>query len=131
MIQAFSFLNIPFQVYSVRSFSYKYTGMPIDEIISIIDKPELTSTTSSPYIIIEGQTAALGCRLTTANPNSRITWKWYKTDNPSTVLHNESKFTVPNIKRKMSGSYSCTASNSAGTSEAVNINIDIQCEYFI
>lgn len=131
MILALSFLNIPFQVYSVRSFSYKYTEIPIDEVISIIDKPEVTSTTSSPYRIIEGQAAALGCRLSAANPYSRITWAWYKTDNPSTVLHNGSKCTVPNIKRKMSGSYSCTASNSAGTSEAVNINIDIQCEYFI
>lgn len=87
--------------------------------------------TSSPYRIIEGHIAALECRVNAANPNSRITWAWYKTDNPSTVLHNESRFTVPNIKRKMSGSYSCTASNSAGISKAVDINIDIQCEYFI
>lgn len=91
----------------------------------------MTSTTSSPYGIIEGHTAALECRVTAANPNSRITWAWYKTDNPSTVLHNGSKFTVPKIQKKMSGSYSCTASNSAGKSEAVDINIDIQCEYFI
>lgn len=48
----------------------------------------MTSTTSSPYGIIEGHTVALECRVTAANRNSRITWAWYKTDNPSTVLHN-------------------------------------------
>uniref|UniRef100_A0A8W8NKS0 Uncharacterized protein n=1 Tax=Magallana gigas TaxID=29159 RepID=A0A8W8NKS0_MAGGI len=94
--------------------------------LTVLYKPEVISTTSSPYRIIEGHTAALECRVTAANPNSRITWAWYKIDNPGTVLHNGSKFTVPNIKRKMSGSYSCTASNSVGTSEAVDINIDIQ-----
>lgn len=51
----------------------------------------MTSTTSSPYGIIEGHTVALECRVTAANPNSRITWAWYKTDNPSTVLHNGGK----------------------------------------
>lgn len=91
----------------------------------------MTSSTQNPYSIIEGQTAALKCRLTAANPNSSITWAWYKTDNPGTVLHDGPTYTVPNIKRKMSGSFSCTASNSVGTSEAVNINIDVQCKYYI
>lgn len=91
----------------------------------------MTSSTQNPYIIKEGQTAALKSRLTAANPNSSITWAWYKTDNPGTVLHDGPTYTVPNIKRKMSGSFSCTARNSVGTSEAVNINIDVQCKYYI
>lgn len=63
----------------------------------MIDKPEVTSLTTSPYAVLEGETATLEC-------------------------------TVADIKRNRSGSYSCTASNTVGTSEAVIVDIDVQCE---
>lgn len=96
----------------------------------MIDKPEVTSTIS-PYIVIEGKTATLECILTDANPSKGIAWKWFKTDSPSIVLYKGPIFKIANIQRDKSGSYNCTANNSVGTSEAVTINVDIQCEKYI
>lgn len=88
----------------------------------------MTSSIPSPYKVKEGHTASLECRVTAANPNFSIIWRWYKTDNPSNVLHNGPVLAIPNIKKNRSGTYSCTASNDVGTSEVVDINIDVQCE---
>lgn len=94
----------------------------------MIDKPEVTSATASPYTVLEEETATIECTVAAANPNISILWKWFKTDSLANVLHNGPTFAIPNIKRNRSGSYSCTASNSVGTSVAVIIDIDIQCE---
>ena len=91
------------------------------------DKPEVESNTTNPYRVIEGNTVILMCTMTTANPNTSITWKWIRTDSPATALHNGPKYTIPNIQRGGSGSYSCTASNSVGTSDAATILLDVQC----
>lgn len=93
-----------------------------------IDKPEVTSSTQNPYKVTEGQTASLECRLTDANPSSNITWQWYKTGSSSSALYNRPVFNIANIKRNMSGSYSCTASNSVGTSVAFTIYVDVLCK---
>lgn len=103
----------------------------VDIITLITDKPEVISSTPSPYRIVEGDTATLVCRVTAANPISNITWKWYKTDNPSNVLHNESTLSIPNIQRSRSGLYRCTASNVVGTSVAATTIVDIDCEYVV
>lgn len=95
-----------------------------------IDIPDLTSNSPNPYKVIEGQTATLECRVTAANPVFNITWRWYKTDNPSKVLHNEPTLSIQHIQRTRSGLYHCTASNSVGTSLPVNILLDVQCKYF-
>lgn len=94
----------------------------------MIDKPEVTSPTTSPYTVLEGETATLECTVAAANPKNSIQWKWFKTGSFTNILYNGPTFTIPNIKRKMSGSYSCTASNTEGTSEPVIIDIDVQCE---
>lgn len=94
----------------------------------MIDKPEVTSPTTSPYTILEGETATLECTMAAANPNISILWTWFKTDSCAKVLHGGPTFTIPNIKRNRSGSYSCTASNTVGTSGAVIVDIDVQCE---
>lgn len=95
----------------------------------LIDKPEVTS--SRPNIsVIEGQTGTLQCKVVAANPNTTITWKWFRTETPSEDLHNNGPtYTIPNIERDRSGSYSCTASNSIGTSEASTVIVDVQCKY--
>lgn len=90
----------------------------------------MISGTTNPYRVVEGATATLECRVTAANPNSSITWRWYNTENPSTVLQNGPTLSFPNIHRNRSGSYRCTASNSVGTSFAVSNYLDVQCEYF-
>lgn len=95
--------------------------------IILIDRPEVTSSVSSPYIVEEGQTAALKCSLIDANPNTNITWRWFRTDRPYNTLFYGPNYTVPNIQRDISGSYSCKARNSVGTSEADVINVDVQC----
>lgn len=107
------------------------TSEPLNIYIDVNYKPEVISSTPSPYRIVEGDTATLVCRVTAANPNSNITWKWYKTDNPSNVLHNESTLSIPNIQRSRSGLYRCTASNVVGTSVAATTIVDIDCEYVV
>lgn len=94
----------------------------------MIDKPEVTSLTTSPYAVLEGETATLECTVAAANPNISILSTWFKTDSRSKVIYDGPTFTIPNIKRNRSGSYSCTASNTVGTSEAVIVDIDVQCE---
>lgn len=94
----------------------------------MIYKPEVTSQTASTYTVLEGETATIECTVAAANPNISILWKWFKTDSLANVLYNGPTFTIPNIMRDRSGSYSCTASNAVGTSEAVIIDIDVQCE---
>lgn len=91
----------------------------------------MTSNNPSPYRVIEGQTAVLGCTVTDANPFTSILWKWFKTDSLTDVLYKGSIFVIQNIMRHRSGSYSCTASNSVGTSEAANTYLDVQCRYFL
>lgn len=88
----------------------------------------MTSIVSSPYIVEEGQTAALKCSLIDANPKTNITWRWFRTDRPYDGLFYGPNYTVPNIQRNMSGSYSCIARNSVGTSEAYVTIVDVQCE---
>ena len=80
-----------------------------------------------PYRVREGETAALMCTVSDANPTIGITWRWFKTDSPNTDLHNGPNYTIPNIQRGRSGSYSCTATNAIGSSEAATIGDDVQC----
>lgn len=80
---------------------------------------------------MEGQTAILKCRKTAANPDTILTWKWFNTASPSNILHHGPNFTIFNIQRNKSGSYNCTAENSVGTSEAIKIDVDVLCKYFI
>lgn len=94
----------------------------------MIDKPEVTPSTPNPYRVTEGQTALLECRLTGANPKTGIVWTWFKPGSPSNALYNGPIFNIANIKRNMSGSYSCTAGNSIGTSVAATIYVDVLCE---
>lgn len=85
--------------------------------------PEVMSSTPSHYSVIEGQTGLLDCILVAANPNTSITWRWFRTESPSNVIHNGPIYTIFNIHR--SESYNCTARNSVGTSVAVTINVDV------
>ena len=95
----------------------------------LIDKPEVKSNPSSPYSVIEGDTATLMCTIIDANPNTNITWRWIKTDSPNNALYNGPNYTIPNIEREKSGSYSCTASTTVGTSEPATIHVDVKCKY--
>lgn len=93
-----------------------------------IDKPDVITRMTSPYIVIKGQKATLECLVTAANPNTSSIWRWFKTNNPSNVLYNGSIYHVHDIQKDMSGLYNCTASNSVGTAEAVTIAVDVLCE---
>lgn len=91
------------------------------------DKPKVRPDSLSPYSVREGDTAIMACTVTDANPNTNITWRWSKTDSPNMVLHNGATYTIPNIQRGRSGTYTCRASNTVGTSEPVTIILDVQC----
>lgn len=93
----------------------------------VIDKPEVTSSTPNPFTVKEGETARLECKVTTANPDNNIIWKWYQIDSPNIILSNGPNNTFQNIQRNMSGSYRCTANNSIGIS-GIDIFIDVQCK---
>ena len=93
------------------------------------DKPEVRSTSLSLYRVDEGQTATLVCVVTDANPNTNITWRWFKSDTPNIILHIGPNYTITNIQRGRSGLYGCSSSNIVGTSEAVAIEVDVQCKW--
>lgn len=99
-------------------------------IIILIDKPEVTITPASPFTVIEGQPATLECSLKVANPNTSITWKWFRNDNANIFLHNQPTFMINDIQRNESGQYGCTAENTAGTSNVPTVNIVVLCMYF-
>ncbi|XP_078334163.1 neural cell adhesion molecule 1-like isoform X2 [Crassostrea virginica] len=101
------------------------TSEPATIQVDVQYKPEVQSITSSPYIVLEGQTATLVCVVTDANPNTNIKWRWIKIDTSNIVLHNESNYIIPNTERGRSGSYSCAASNTVGTSESATIDVDV------
>ena len=95
------------------------------------DKPDVKSSSFSPYKVIEGQTATLSCIVTDANPNTGITWRWIKTDSLNTILHTGAYYTIPSIQRGRSGSYNCTAKNIIGTSEAATVYVDVLCKILL
>lgn len=97
----------------------------------MIDKPEVTLSVPNPYIVIEGQTATLECTVVDANPNTNITWEWFRTKSPRNIIYTESSYVIPNIQRSMSGFYSCIANNYVGTSLAATTVVDVQCELCI
>nr|XP_022286587.1 hemicentin-1-like isoform X2 [Crassostrea virginica] len=101
------------------------TVSSIIQILNVMYKPEVRSSSSSLYRVREGQTATLDCEVNDANPNTSIIWRWIKMDSSNTVLHNGPNYTISNIQRGRSGSYNCTASNTVGTSEAATITVDV------
>nr|XP_022323489.1 hemicentin-1-like isoform X2 [Crassostrea virginica] len=111
--------------YSCTATNTVGTSNQATTVIHVHYKPEVNSNSSSPYVVKEGQTATLVCTLLSANPNTGITWRWIKTDSPSTVLHNGPSYTIPDIQRGRSGSYSCTATNTVGTSEPATTVINV------
>lgn len=78
---------------------------------------------------MEGQFLSLMCMLIDANPNTGIVWRWFYTATPDELLYNKPNYTIQNIDRGKSGSYSCTASNTVGTSKAATIDVDVLCMY--
>ncbi|XP_062608743.1 LOW QUALITY PROTEIN: B-cell receptor CD22-like [Saccostrea cucullata] len=95
-------------------------------ILDVLYTPEVSTSTPSPYKVVEGQTATLACSVTAANPNTDIRWSWIKTDSPSSVLHTGPNYTISNIQRNQSGNYNCRATNSIGMSIPATIHVDVQ-----
>ncbi|XP_061194992.1 B-cell receptor CD22-like [Saccostrea echinata] len=113
--------------YSCRAVNSIGVSSPASIQVDVQYRPEVNTTILRPYRIVEGQTATMTCTLTAANPNTDIRWSWIKTDSPSNVLHTGSTYTIPNIQRERSGTYSCIAVNSIGVSSPASIQVDIQC----
>lgn len=91
--------------------------------VNVLYKPEVTITTASPYMVIEGRLATLECSLKFANPNTSITWRWFRKDKVNNVLHNQTTLMINDIQRNKSGQYGCTATNTAGTSNVTTIDV--------
>lgn len=92
------------------------------------DVPEVISKTPNPHSVVEGGTAVLECKVTDANPNTGITWTWFKSSNNASVYHGGPTYTLSNIKRNKTGFYNCIAINSAGTSVPVSRYVNVQCK---
>lgn len=95
------------------------------QILTVSYKPAVELITPTPYNVKEGHEATMECRMTAANPNTSIIWKWFKTTSQNEMLSDEPYLIIPNITRGRSGPYNCTASNSVGTSDAVTISLDV------
>lgn len=89
----------------------------------------MISITPSPLKVIEGTNATMECKVNAANPSTGITWGWFKTVTPTHALYDGPTYIIPKIQRNRTGYYSCRANNSVGTSVAVTIDVDVQCEY--
>ena len=66
-----------------------------------------------------------------SNPVSTISWS---RDNETLQFDSENntlKYTILNITRHESGQYICFASNGIGQIQMKEINISVQCMYFI
>lgn len=87
--------------------------------------------TKSPYRVIEGQEAALECKVLDANPNASITWKWTKVSSNTNAFNDGPIFKISNVMRNSTGSYNCSAKNSIGISVGATITIDVQCKYIL
>lgn len=88
----------------------------------------MISKTQNPHSVVEGGTAVLKCEVTDANPDTNITWRWFKSSNNASVYHGGSTYTISNIKRNKTGFYNCVAINSAGTSVPVSTYVNVQCK---
>lgn len=111
--------------YSCKAKNSAGTSLAASTFVDVQYVPEVTARFQSSSRVIEGETTILECVLIVANPNTVISWQWFKTDNHMDLLHNDSIYTIPNIMRSNSGSYSCTAENSIGTSKLATVSIDV------
>ena len=82
--------------------------------------PQRITSDSGNLTVTEGQDVTLECQ-TTGNPNPKPTW---------TRLSDNSVFngTLPNISRRDTGGYRCTAFNGVGSPATKDIFITVQCE---
>ncbi|XP_061188018.1 B-cell receptor CD22-like [Saccostrea echinata] len=113
-------------IYKCRASNSIGMSTPATIYVDVQYKPEVSTTTSSPYKVVEGQTAILTCSVTAANPNTDIRWSWIKTDSPSNVLHTGPTYTISNIQRGQSGNYNCRATNSIEMSTPTTIPVEVQ-----
>ena len=125
------FVDIFFKIVNALRNVYKHIFIYLQWQDFETDVPEIISSPGNPYNVREEETATLVCRVTDANPSINISWRWYKADRPETILHNGPNYTIANITRGRSGSYSCTASNTVGTSEPATVNMNVQCNFFL
>jgi Immunoglobulin domain/SprB repeat/Ig-like domain CHU_C associated/Secretion system C-terminal sorting domain len=77
----------------------------------ICTPPTLTSQTTNT-ILDEGQTAAFNVTVT-GSPT--ITYRWFKTTNPTATLGTTSTFSIPSVSLTDAGNYQCEISNACGT----------------
>lgn len=83
----------------------------------------------SPHPVTEGRTVVLECNVTDANPNTNITWKWFRSSSNTSFPHNGPIYTISDITRNKAGLYNCMAINSAGTSLPTSTYVNVQCKF--
>ena len=73
---------------------------------SVIVKPKITSKTTGPVILTEGDTRSLLCAAS-GNPNPLI--RWYRDNVKVQEDPNKSNFTIASANKNHTGTYKCEA----------------------
>lgn len=89
----------------------------------------MSSDPSGPYVIVKGKTLNITCTIIEANPDTNIAWQWRINDTNVNVTG--PNYIVSNVQRDKSGTYSCEARNSVGTSVAALTIVDVQCKFIV
>lgn len=78
----------------------------------------------NPLIVQEDQqNIRLSCVIAEANPVDTIMYQW---NYPAGTIRN-GVLTIPTVSRRHNGQYSCSATNSVGTSVRTVKQIDVHC----
>ena len=97
------------------------------------DKPvEPENQTPLNLTVVKDQTGLrLSCRVTDANPNTGITFKWIKEGRENTTVSTSYLLIFTVFTEQDDGTYFCTATNAVGTSTLATIIVIVQCKYSI
>ena len=106
-------------------------SLALNHFFLLIVKPQITSKTTGPVTINEGQRQTLEC---TASGNPKPTITWYK-DNVKLTLNDPSKtdYIISSAQRKDQGTYRCVASVTGGNlgpyTDAYSVVVDVRCKF--
>lgn len=90
------------------------------------DVPEVEITKTSPASVVkQGQKMTLRCNVKRSKPQPQ-TYTWFK---EGAAVAQEQKYAVDRVEPEDSGSYTCSATNTAGTGTSQPFQIMVECKF--
>lgn len=88
-----------------------------------IDVPEV-GISPGPNIVtrVDAASVTLECLVKDANPNTDLAFSWTK---DSIQISSSQTYTIMDVKLSDKGTYSCTCSNTAGTSKPAFVTVEV------